>query len=140
MDYVTEKIWDAFKAGCVPIYYGSSNIKEIIPDPNAILLYDDYGMDAKKLAEAIKELMEDDDAYAKKMEWKNKTLEELSPSFQAYVKETSGPSFECKLCNKIAQDRVARKKAILKPFTDTFFEEEEELRTFTNTSEVESMN
>merc|ERR1712157_78501 len=67
LDYVTEKIWHALEAGCVPIYYGSSNIKEIIPDPNAILLYDDYEKDPVKLAEAIQKLMQDDDAYAKKM-------------------------------------------------------------------------
>ncbi len=30
--YVTEKIFDAFEAGCIPIYLGSSNISDYIPD------------------------------------------------------------------------------------------------------------
>jgi alpha(1,3/1,4) fucosyltransferase len=29
--YVTEKIFDSFAAGCIPIYWGASNIKELIP-------------------------------------------------------------------------------------------------------------
>lgn len=30
--YVTEKIFDCFSAGCVPIYWGASNIRELIPE------------------------------------------------------------------------------------------------------------
>jgi hypothetical protein len=30
--YVTEKIWDSFFAGCVPIYWGASNITSYIPE------------------------------------------------------------------------------------------------------------
>lgn len=30
-DYVTEKIFDCFSAGCVPIYWGAANIHELIP-------------------------------------------------------------------------------------------------------------
>lgn len=29
--YISEKIFDCFKAGCVPIYYGASNIEKYIP-------------------------------------------------------------------------------------------------------------
>jgi hypothetical protein len=31
-DYITEKIFDCFKAKCVPIYYGAFNIEQIIPE------------------------------------------------------------------------------------------------------------
>jgi hypothetical protein len=30
--YITEKIWDSFFAGCVPVYWGSSNITNYIPE------------------------------------------------------------------------------------------------------------
>jgi hypothetical protein len=30
--YITEKIWDAFTAGCIPIYWGAPNIKDYIPE------------------------------------------------------------------------------------------------------------
>ncbi len=30
--YITEKIWDSFFSGCVPIYWGASNVLEYIPE------------------------------------------------------------------------------------------------------------
>lgn len=30
--YITEKIWDCFFAGCIPVYYGAPNILNYIPD------------------------------------------------------------------------------------------------------------
>ena len=30
--YITEKIWDSFFAGCVPVYWGASNITDYIPE------------------------------------------------------------------------------------------------------------
>lgn len=39
--YVTEKIWDAISAGCIPVYSGSYNQPELeILNPNAILFFD----------------------------------------------------------------------------------------------------
>jgi len=37
-DYVTEKIWDALAAGCIPIYLGSKTARHIIPDPQSIIM------------------------------------------------------------------------------------------------------
>ena len=36
-DYVTEKLFDAFAGGCVPIYLGAPNIEAFLPDPDAIV-------------------------------------------------------------------------------------------------------
>jgi len=30
--YVTEKIWDCFVSGCVPVYWGAPNVKQFIPE------------------------------------------------------------------------------------------------------------
>lgn len=30
--YITEKIWDSFFAGCIPVYWGASNITDYIPE------------------------------------------------------------------------------------------------------------
>lgn len=38
-DYVTEKLYDAFVAGCVPLYYGAPNIEDLLPDPDSIIDY-----------------------------------------------------------------------------------------------------
>jgi len=34
--YITEKVFDCFKAGCIPIYYGASNINKYIPEETFI--------------------------------------------------------------------------------------------------------
>ena len=36
-DYVTEKLYDAFVAGCVPVYYGAPNVEDLLPDPDSII-------------------------------------------------------------------------------------------------------
>lgn len=35
-DYVTEKLWQAFEAGCVPIYWGPPNVADVLPDPGGV--------------------------------------------------------------------------------------------------------
>jgi hypothetical protein len=42
-DYVSEKLWDSFVAGCVPLYLGAPNVNEHIPTPSAIINYDTMG-------------------------------------------------------------------------------------------------
>jgi hypothetical protein len=37
-DYMTEKLWDALAAGCIPVYMGSASAPDIIPDPRSVLL------------------------------------------------------------------------------------------------------
>ena len=40
-DYITEKLWGPFEAGTIPVYYGSHNIKQHVPN-NSIIHVDDY--------------------------------------------------------------------------------------------------
>jgi alpha-1,3-fucosyltransferase 10 len=37
-DYMTEKMWDALAAGCIPVYLGSSNAQHIVPDPTSFIV------------------------------------------------------------------------------------------------------
>lgn len=37
-DYVTEKIWDGLLAGCIPVYLGSSSVRDMLPDPNSFIM------------------------------------------------------------------------------------------------------
>ena len=39
--YMTEKIWDSFKAKTVPVYWGASNIEEYVPK-NCFIDYRDF--------------------------------------------------------------------------------------------------
>lgn len=47
--YITEKIFDCFKAKCVPVYWGASNIEKYIPK-NCFIDYRDFGSYEKLLA------------------------------------------------------------------------------------------
>lgn len=59
--FITEKITDAFFADTIPIYYGSSNVKEIFNEKAFIDVADYESFDA--VVERIKELDQDDEKY-----------------------------------------------------------------------------
>jgi hypothetical protein len=37
-DYLTEKMWDALAAGCIPIYMGSPTARDTVPDPESFIM------------------------------------------------------------------------------------------------------
>ena len=37
VDYVSEKVYDALVAGCLPIYLGAPNFQDFIPHPDAVI-------------------------------------------------------------------------------------------------------
>lgn len=63
--YVTEKIFDAFRAGSIPIYYGSDNRPEPgIINPDAVLFFDPKS-DNQALVKEVQRLKSDDAYYDK---------------------------------------------------------------------------
>lgn len=60
-DYVTEKIFDAWAAGTVPVYWGAPNIDKYV-NPKAFINCNDM-KDEKELIAKIKEIDEDDEKY-----------------------------------------------------------------------------
>lgn len=67
-DYVTEKLFDAFRSGVIPIYHGSLNQPEPgLVNPDAVLLWNYRGEDAaaanRSVISRIHELETDDSAY-----------------------------------------------------------------------------
>lgn len=68
-DYVTEKVYDAFVAGCVPIYWGAPNIHDFIPHNNSIIDYRQHGSPSALQAE-LERLASNATAYAEKLAWK----------------------------------------------------------------------
>lgn len=63
--FITEKITDAFYADTIPVYYGSSNVKDIFNDKAFINCADYESFDA--VIEKIKELDQDDEKYLEMM-------------------------------------------------------------------------
>lgn len=114
VDYVSEKLWQAFIAGCVPIYMGAPNIVEdFLPLPNSVILYDPAkGSTPEKLAEDLKRLSSDEKAYEEMLSWRKKPLRELSQGFQRLIAETRlKPKTECQLCQVVAKKRMENEKA-----------------------------
>lgn len=68
--YVTEKVYDSFAAGAVPVYFGAPNIDKFIPDPSAIIAAKDYS--PKDLAVLLNRTARDPKEYAKYFEWKKR--------------------------------------------------------------------
>ena len=68
-DYVSEKVYDALVAGCVPIYYGAPNIADYVPHPDAIIDVSMFDGPAAVAAELIR-LASDDAALAAKHAWR----------------------------------------------------------------------
>lgn len=62
--YITEKIFDCFKARCVPIYWGASNIEKYIPK-DCFIDFRDFG-DYEKLLNFLASI--DDDRYNRYIE------------------------------------------------------------------------
>lgn len=66
--YVTEKIFDSIKAGCIPIYWGSENK----PEPDILnqnrILFLELGGDNNEVLSKIKQLNEDEFAYCEFVE------------------------------------------------------------------------
>lgn len=62
--YVTEKLFDAFKSGCIPIWSGYKNLEGDIVNKNAVL-YWDIDSDNKELIKEIKSIHENDELYNK---------------------------------------------------------------------------
>lgn len=51
-DYLTEKVWDALIAGCIPVYMGTSLALQMVPDRAGVIVYDPDGTgDASNLQE-----------------------------------------------------------------------------------------
>ncbi|BCG89158.1 alpha-1,3-fucosyltransferase [Mesorhizobium sp. 113-3-9] len=101
-DYVTEKIYDAFAAGTVPIYLGAPNVDEFVPansyiDANAF-------PNARDLAAYLQHLIETPQDYETYFAWRS------TPLPDSLVKRLQGleiPAF-CRLMNLVGQRREER--------------------------------
>jgi hypothetical protein len=76
-DYVTEKWFDCFIAGCVPVYLGAPNIGDYAPAPGSYLNAADWS--PRELAMELQALAADPQRYGKFFAWKQNGA---SPAFQ----------------------------------------------------------
>jgi hypothetical protein len=36
------QVFDALAVGCLPIYIGAPNVRDFLPDPDSVIMYDDF--------------------------------------------------------------------------------------------------
>ena len=112
--YVSEKVYDALVAGCVPIYFGAPNILDCVPHRDAIIDVRALG-GARQAAEEIARLAFDDAAYAAKHAWRDRPST-WSQGFKRLQAQTwcdgVGPFDKCDLPSGLSDPHMRRQCAI----------------------------
>ena len=70
VDYVTEKRYQAFVAGSVPIVFKGLNSDDFLPGPNSAIVVEEFENSGHKIAEYLAKANVDPAEYAKWHEWK----------------------------------------------------------------------
>lgn len=91
-DYITEKLWGSFESGVLPIYLGSPNVKEHIPENSVINVLDFESRN--ELLEYLVKVADDKELYESHQAWRTKPL---PPSFHAKYDFTEVHS-TCRTC------------------------------------------
>jgi Glycosyltransferase family 10 (fucosyltransferase) C-term len=77
-DYISEKIWDALAAGCIPIYLGARSARNIVPDATGVIWYDPSGGGDAATPEALAALLakigSDQQRYEAMMAWHGRAV------------------------------------------------------------------
>ena len=112
--YVSEKVYDALVAGCVPIYFGAPNILDYVPHRDAIIDVRALG-GARQAAEEIARLAFDDVAYAAKHAWRDRPST-WSKGFERLQAQTwrdgVGPFEKCGLLSGLSDPHMRRQCAL----------------------------
>jgi len=95
-DYVTEKLFDPFMAGSVPIYRGAPNVEEFVPGDHCYINTADFAS-PRHLAEYLQHLDSDEKAYADYFTWKTRPLRAGFLRLQ----ELAGQSAGVRLCRML---------------------------------------
>ncbi|XP_047529591.1 alpha-(1,3)-fucosyltransferase 10 [Vanessa atalanta] len=111
-DYVTEKFWRAIKIGTVPIYFGSTTIRDWLPNNKSAILLEDFPT-PKRMSDHLKKLLNNDNLYEEYLTHKTKeeiTNKRLIDEFKTrqYQRDSLevASKFECFICEKLHDNNV----------------------------------
>jgi len=105
--YVTEKIYDAFVAGTVPVYHGHRDCRKFIPHPKAAIFVDDFE-DISTLTAYLNYLSHNQSAYEEHRQWRYTFNTSLQSSSQ------SSSSWQCNICEYAWNNRHIRHECKIK--------------------------
>jgi hypothetical protein len=97
--YMSEKIFHAFLAGTVPIYFGHRDNSRYFPSSDAAVFLSE-NVESKADVELIRRLMNDDALYSSMLSWKNSATERR-PEF-VDLHESSIGKYGCVMCDEIS--------------------------------------
>ena len=105
-DYVSEKVFDGLLAGTLPIYQGAERIDLFMPSEKlpAVVKFDEFGGDMKKLADHLTILASDEGKYEEYFKWKDE--EDVSDRFQSIIDMTAYKyTSMCRICEAVSAGR-----------------------------------
>lgn len=97
--WLTEKFFQSIIAGCIPVYLGARNVRELFPIAHSYIDANDFE-NPKTLAEYLNKLNENETLYNEYFEWKKKALPQA-------VLDLTKMSFRyngCRLCDYYHQN------------------------------------
>jgi hypothetical protein len=103
-DYVTERIFDALRAGAVPVYRGCPEVADLLPSPSCYIDASRFSS-ATELGAHLDHLDRDDEAYGGYQRWRD---EPLAPAFLAHLQRLREPPL-CRLAAAVARHAAARR-------------------------------
>ncbi|XP_044161092.1 alpha-(1,3)-fucosyltransferase 10 [Bufo gargarizans] len=118
-DYITEKLWRPLKLGCVPIYYGATNIEDWLPSKKSVIIVDKFSH-PRELAHYIKQLDRNDSLYLEYLDWKLQghisniqlihAIKDRMWGVQDVTQDNYIDAFECMVCRRVWDNiRLQRK-------------------------------
>jgi len=104
--YITEKIFDAFAAGNIPIYLGAPDIQTYVPHRESFVDYRQMGS-PERLALYLDAIVANDTMMQQYHIWRKMPLSNLNEGYQQIVKMTQGVHSQCSMCKHVAAWREA---------------------------------
>jgi hypothetical protein len=111
-DYVTEKLWDAYRDGCVPIYLGAPNLlTDFAPSNDSLIMVQNYIKDSndvegiKALGAEIEAVYTDKKVWEKYMAWRNRPFDQLNAGYRNILRLQDKGETKCQVCQLLAMNK-----------------------------------
>ena len=113
-DYVTEKLFHAFAAGCMPIYYGTADVSKVLPHARAVVQVLDYP-DVSALVAQLVRLAERPAELRARLAWREdaRAVEQWWQALRnrtAAERTASKPQHFCSICKAVHSLRLRRER------------------------------
>ena len=99
-NYVTEKMFEALRAGSVPVYTGAPDVKELLPDPSAAIHLSDFDT-VEAAARYVKQVLANETLWNYHQAWRTRSF---SKGFKEVLRVQCDSLF-CRLCDWVRSQK-----------------------------------